>query len=55
MGARWVTDITDNNLMMIVISHMNGQFVFKNAVVRFAEVINEGLEANNLKVLISIC
>jgi 3-oxoacyl-[acyl-carrier-protein] synthase-3 len=28
---------------------MNGQFVFKNAVVRFAE-INEGLEANNLKV-----
>ena len=23
---------------------MNGQFVFKNAVVRFAEVINEGLE-----------
>jgi 3-oxoacyl-[acyl-carrier-protein] synthase-3 len=43
MGARWVTDIiADNNLMMIVISHMNGQFVFKNAVVRFAEVINEG-------------
>jgi 3-oxoacyl-[acyl-carrier-protein] synthase-3 len=29
---------------------MNGQFVFKHAVVRFAEVINEGLEANNLKV-----
>jgi 3-oxoacyl-[acyl-carrier-protein] synthase-3 len=28
--------------------HMNGQFVF--AVVRFVEVINEGLEANNLKV-----
>ncbi|MDC3259915.1 3-oxoacyl-ACP synthase, partial [Flavobacteriaceae bacterium] len=24
--------------------YMNGQFVFKNAVVRFAEVINEGLE-----------
>jgi 3-oxoacyl-[acyl-carrier-protein] synthase-3 len=29
---------------------MNGQFVFKNAVVRFSEVINEALEANNLSV-----
>ncbi len=28
--------------------YMNGQFVFKNAVVRFSEVINEGLQANNL-------
>ena len=28
---------------------MNGQFVFKNAVVRFSEVINEGLEANELE------
>ncbi|MCL4134797.1 UNVERIFIED_CONTAM: hypothetical protein GTU68_057103 [Idotea baltica] len=27
---------------------MNGQFVFKNAVVRFSEVIMEGLQANNL-------
>ncbi|MGB0524568.1 MAG: 3-oxoacyl-ACP synthase III family protein [Flammeovirgaceae bacterium] len=27
---------------------MNGQFVFKNAVVRFPEVIMEALEANNL-------
>jgi 3-oxoacyl-[acyl-carrier-protein] synthase III len=27
---------------------MNGQFVFKNAVVRFDEVINEGLSKNNL-------
>ena len=26
--------------------NMNGQFVFKNAVVRFAEVIQEGLEKN---------
>ena len=30
--------------------YMNGQFVFKNAVVRFSEVINEGLQANNLQV-----
>jgi 3-oxoacyl-[acyl-carrier-protein] synthase-3 len=29
---------------------MNGQFVFKNAVVRFSEVIHEGLEANNLDI-----
>ena len=30
--------------------HMNGQFVFKHAIVRFAEVIEEGLDANGLKV-----
>src|SRR5690606_20978721 len=29
-------------------AYMNGQLVFKNAVVRFAEVIQEGLEANGL-------
>jgi 3-oxoacyl-[acyl-carrier-protein] synthase-3 len=28
--------------------YMNGTFVFKHAIVRFTEVINEGLEANNL-------
>lgn len=27
---------------------MNGQFVFKHAVVRFSEVINEALDANGL-------
>jgi 3-oxoacyl-[acyl-carrier-protein] synthase-3 len=52
MGKRWVTDIiTDNNPDdESYYPHMNGQFVFKNAVVRFSEVINEGLEANNLQV-----
>jgi len=30
--------------------YMNGTFVFKNAVVRFSEVIMEGLQANNLAV-----
>ncbi|MCH4823495.1 ketoacyl-ACP synthase III [Gramella lutea] len=30
--------------------YMNGQFVFKNAVQRFSEVINEGLKANGLEV-----
>jgi len=52
MGGRWVTDIVadkdpDDESYF---PYMNGQFVFKNAVVRFSEVINEGLEANNLKV-----
>jgi 3-oxoacyl-[acyl-carrier-protein] synthase III len=52
MGKRWVTDILkDNNPDdESYLPYMNGQFVFKNAVVRFAEVIQEGLEANNLKV-----
>jgi 3-oxoacyl-[acyl-carrier-protein] synthase-3 len=52
MGGRWVTDIlADNNPDdESYYPYMNGQFVFKNAVVRFAEVINEGLEANNLQV-----
>ena len=52
MGGRWVTDIiADNNPDdESYYPYMNGQFVFKNAVVRFSEVINEGLEANNLQV-----
>jgi 3-oxoacyl-[acyl-carrier-protein] synthase-3 len=52
MGARWVTDILADNDPddESYYPYMNGQFVFKNAVVRFAEVINEGLAANNLKV-----
>jgi len=52
MGGRWITDIlADNNADdESYFPYMNGQFVFKNAVVRFAEVINEGLEANNLQV-----
>ncbi|TDE04630.1 3-oxoacyl-ACP synthase III family protein [Flavobacterium hiemivividum] len=52
MGARWVSDIIADNDPNdeSYFPHMNGQFVFKNAVVRFAEVINEGLEANNLSV-----
>ncbi|MBL7887742.1 MAG: ketoacyl-ACP synthase III [Flavobacterium sp.] len=52
MGKRWVTDILadDDPNDESYFPYMNGQFVFKNAVVRFAEVINEGLQANNLKV-----
>ncbi|UFH46414.1 ketoacyl-ACP synthase III [Flavobacterium galactosidilyticum] len=52
MGGRWVSDILEDNDPddESYFPHMNGQFVFKNAVVRFSEVINEGLEANNLQV-----
>ena len=52
MGKRWVTDIIkDNNPEdESYYPHMNGQFVFKNAVVRFSEVIMEGLQKNNLQV-----
>jgi 3-oxoacyl-[acyl-carrier-protein] synthase-3 len=52
MGKRWVTDIiADNNPDDdSYYPHMNGQFVFKNAVVRFSEVIMEGLQANNMQV-----
>jgi 3-oxoacyl-[acyl-carrier-protein] synthase-3 len=52
MGKRWVTDIIEDNDPNddSYYPYMNGQFVFKNAVVRFSEVINEGLQANNLEV-----
>ena len=50
MGKRWVNDIIADNDPNdeSYFPYMNGQFVFKNAVVRFSEVINEGLEKNNL-------
>jgi 3-oxoacyl-[acyl-carrier-protein] synthase-3 len=50
MGKRWVTDIIEENDPNDVsyLPVMNGQFVFKNAVVRFSEVIVEGLQANAL-------
>lgn len=50
MGKRWVTDIIKDNDPDDVsyTPHMNGQFVFKNAVVRFSEVIMEGLKTNGL-------
>jgi 3-oxoacyl-[acyl-carrier-protein] synthase-3 len=52
MGGRWITDILSENDSNdeSYFPYMNGQFVFKNAVVRFSEVINEGLDANNLQV-----
>ena len=52
MGKRWVNDIiADNNPDdESYYPYMNGQFVFKNAVVRFSEVIMEGLMKNKLQV-----
>lgn len=52
MGGRWVTDIVEDKDPNdeSYYPYMNGQFVFKNAVVRFSEVIHEGLQANNLQV-----
>lgn len=52
MGGRWVTDIVAENNPEdeSYFPYMNGQFVFKNAVLRFSEVIHEGLESNNLKI-----
>ena len=51
MGGRWVTDILKDNDPDddSYYPYMNGQFVFKNAVQRFSEVIHEGLQANGLK------
>jgi 3-oxoacyl-[acyl-carrier-protein] synthase-3 len=44
--GRWVPEIMEANDPddISYYPYMNGQFVFKNAVVRFAEVINEGLQ-----------
>ena len=46
----WVPQIIKENPQEDIpyYPYMNGQFVFKNAVVRFSEVIMEGLSKNNL-------
>lgn len=48
----WVPQLIEENPQEDIpyYPYMNGQFVFKNAVVRFSEVIMEGLKANNLEV-----
>lgn len=49
--GRWVPEILKENDPEDIsyFPYMNGQFVFKHAVVRFSEAIIEGLKANNLK------
>jgi 3-oxoacyl-[acyl-carrier-protein] synthase-3 len=53
MGTRWVNDIIKDHESGVedtsYFPHMNGTFVFKNAVVRFSEVIMEGLHQNGLE------
>ena len=46
----WVPQILEENPQEDIpyYPYMNGQFVFKHAVVRFSEVIMEGLQANDL-------
>ena len=47
--ANWIPEIlASNGKDVSYFPYMDGSFVFKNAVVRFSEVINEGLQANNL-------
>lgn len=49
----WVPEIIADNPQgddIPYYPYMNGQFVFKNAIQRFSEVINEGLKANGLDV-----
>ncbi|NQX85991.1 MAG: ketoacyl-ACP synthase III [Flavobacteriaceae bacterium] len=48
--GRWVDTIMEENDPedTSYYPYMNGQFVFKHAVVRFSEAIMEGLQANNL-------
>jgi len=49
--GRWVPEIISENNPddQSYFPYMNGQFVFKHAVVRFSEAIVEGLKANNLE------
>lgn len=48
----WVPQIIEENPQEYIpyYPYMNGQLVFKNAVVRFSEVIMEGLKKNNFQV-----
>lgn len=48
VGQKWTPEILKENNPddASLYPQMNGQLVFKNAVVRFSEVINEGLQAN---------
>jgi len=50
MGQRWINDILKDNDPddESYFPYMNGPFVFKNAIVRFTEVIMEGLQKNGL-------
>jgi len=44
----WIPEIMSDKEDTSYFPYMDGQLVFKNAIVRFSEVINEGLEKNKL-------
>ena len=48
--GHWVPELLANNPQEDIpyFPYMNGPFVFKHAVVRFSEVIHEGLQANGI-------
>ncbi len=46
---KWVPELLGNTDDISYFPYMDGTLVFKNAVTRFSEVINEGLIKNNLK------
>jgi len=46
----WIPELIENKDDISYYPYMNGQTVFKHAIVRFSEAINEGLEANGLSV-----
>ena len=48
--SHWVPELLANNPQEDIpyFPYMNGPFVFKHAVVRFSEVIHEGLQANGI-------
>jgi 3-oxoacyl-[acyl-carrier-protein] synthase III len=48
----WVPEMIEKNPQEDIpyYPHMNGTFVFKHAIIRFAEVIKEGLDANGLTI-----
>jgi len=48
--AHWVPQLKSDPDDLSYFPYMNGTFVFKNAVIRFSEVIMEGLQANKLGV-----
>jgi 3-oxoacyl-[acyl-carrier-protein] synthase-3 len=48
--AHWIPQLKSDPDDLSYFPYMNGTFVFKNAVVRFSEVIMEGLQANKFGV-----
>ena len=49
-AIHWLDEVQPNDEKSSLFSpQMNGKFIFKNAIVRFEEVIKEALEKNSMK------